>query len=196
MRRKGVNVLWIAGGAALLAIAARSSKAHAAEPERQPSSPESDPPRKRALPESSATDDEAVTEADEADEAAAAAKAAEQLEAAHAPLPSKRTTAPKPAPPSKLTAAPPPPSKLTTQAPDGYDPDKARRTAPALAEHLRRKARDYDRRLAKAWQTAAALDADGIYGGATRGALIHYGVRNPPRALFKPTATIPYTPPE
>ncbi len=219
-------MLWIAGGAALLALAAKSKKARAADgPVIEVDSPTiidvtpyptdgrrgsdvADPlnsRENRQLPDPTGPN----SQTDEADAAAAAAKAAELLEAAHppAPKPAKRTKRTKPhkaAPlPSKVTddpkadAAPyelPPTPDRTL--PDGYDPAKARKTAPALADHLKRKVYDYDRRLVRAWQTAAALEPDGIYGGATRGALIHYGVASPPKALFKPTQTIPYTPPE
>ena len=54
----------------------------------------------------------------------------------------------------------------------------------------------YSRTDVKLWQTHAGLTADGLYGGGTRGALIYYGVANPPRAYFKPVETITYVPPE
>jgi murein L,D-transpeptidase YcbB/YkuD len=73
----------------------------------------------------------------------------------------------------------------------------ARRGAKAVASHLARTGRSgYDRRLLRQWQTQAGLTGDGIYGGATRGALIFYGVKDPPRAFFKPVDTIPFSPPE
>ena len=51
--------------------------------------------------------------------------------------------------------------------------------------------------VTKAFQDAAGYvgdDVDGVYGPATRGALIFYGVPNPPPALFG-SGTKPYVPP-
>lgn len=84
-----------------------------------------------------------------------------------------------------------------SKALEGYDPDSARRGAKSLASHLKRTGRaGYDRRLLRAWQTKAGLKSDGIYGGETRGALLYYGASDAPQPFFKPTNTIPYTPPE
>lgn len=61
--------------------------------------------------------------------------------------------------------------------------------------HLRRKGKaQYDRRMLKTWQTQAGLAADGLYGPATRGALIAFGQKDPP-AVFYGTGTTTYTPP-
>jgi hypothetical protein len=54
----------------------------------------------------------------------------------------------------------------------------------------------YSHEQLKIWQRQAALTPDGVYGGSTRGALIAFGVKDPPRPFFKPVATIPYVPPE
>lgn len=134
------------------------------------------------------------------------------------PLPPQPSTTTKPPsssskpPSSSSTAAPvrppqasPPPASQTASAPPtgpnplpaGYNPAKARASAKQVAAHLAAKGRSgYSRDLLKAWQQAAALAPDGIYGGAARGALIHYGVKDPPRPFFKPTNTVPYQPPE
>lgn len=77
----------------------------------------------------------------------------------------------------------------------GYDPATARRLAPALASNVVQRKYNYDRKLAKQFQTAAGLDADGAYGGSSVGALRYFGIANPPRALFKPLAEQPYAPP-
>lgn len=42
----------------------------------------------------------------------------------------------------------------------------------------------YNRGLVEGFQEAAGLDPDGDYGPATVGALRHFGVRNPPAAVF------------
>lgn len=196
MMHKGVNLLWIVGGAALLAAAARANRASA-----------SDAPSLNDGPSDNGTKP-AQFNAD-ADAAAAAAKAAEMLDQERATKRTKKPTPHKPANHTKKKPTPPEPAKHTNEptpappdpkrssaAPDGYDPSKARSTAPKMAEHIKRRGSDYDRKILRAWQRAAALKADGIYGGGTRGALMHYGVPTPPRPLFKPTQTIPYTPPE
>jgi hypothetical protein len=46
----------------------------------------------------------------------------------------------------------------------------------------------------RAFQTAAGLKPDGVYGGGTRGALVYYGAPRAPAPLFAPTTTIPYSP--
>jgi hypothetical protein len=106
------------------------------------------------------------------------------------------TSAPRPAaPPAARTPAPraPAPKKLVLPP---YSPVEARETAPKVAAHLASQGRDHYRRDAlKIWQALAGLVADGLYGGATRGALIYYGVPVPPAAFFKPTATKAYVPP-
>lgn len=68
----------------------------------------------------------------------------------------------------------------------------ARKLATQLANNINNKKYDYARQLARDFQRAAGLKTDGIYGGETRGALLHYGVQRPPLALFKPTETVPY----
>jgi peptidoglycan hydrolase-like protein with peptidoglycan-binding domain len=49
------------------------------------------------------------------------------------------------------------------------------------------------------FQRAAGINADGLYGGSTRGALIYFGVRNPPAAYVRSTSrgreTVAYQPP-
>lgn len=89
------------------------------------------------------------------------------------------------------------PKSQGPQIPAGYDPAKAKAGASAIASHLAKKGpAGYSHPQLAVWQKQAALAPDGIYGGSTRGALIAYGVTNPPRPFFKPVATIPYVPPE
>ncbi len=81
--------------------------------------------------------------------------------------------------------------------PAGYDPAKARARAPVIAAHLAAKGpKAYSRSMLKDWQRYAGLRVDGIYAGSTRGALIFYGVPNPPRPFGQPVATLPYHPPD
>lgn len=95
------------------------------------------------------------------------------------------------------TSSPTAPSSAqqTPSIPDGYDPTTARKGARSVANNLTRGIANYSRPLLKQWQRQAGLKPDGVYGGATRGALIHYGVKDPPRPFFPPTNTIPYVPP-
>jgi murein L,D-transpeptidase YcbB/YkuD len=98
-------------------------------------------------------------------------------------------------PPIPVEVVPSAPVDSTAVAPSGYDPALAATLAPALESHLRVKKYDYSRPKLKEFQTAAGLKPDGVYGGGTRGALLYYGAKSPPRPLFAPTDTIPYTPP-
>jgi peptidoglycan hydrolase-like protein with peptidoglycan-binding domain len=92
--------------------------------------------------------------------------------------------------PAPLRPAPPPRS----QSP-GYKPDAAKRAAASVSAHLKRTGKaGYDRRLLRQWQTQAGLTADGLYGPATRGALIFYGQKDPP-AAFAGSGTVPFTAP-
>jgi hypothetical protein len=89
------------------------------------------------------------------------------------------------------------PKSQGPQIPAGYDPAKAKAGASAIASHLAKKGPSgYSHPQLAIWQKQAALAPDGIYGGSTRGALIAFGVKDPPRPFFKPVATIPYVPPE
>lgn len=101
----------------------------------------------------------------------------------------------RPAVPSQATQSAPKPPNL----PAGYDPATARRGARSLAAHLKRAGRaGYDRRLLEQWQRQAGMVPDRIYGGGTRGALLHYGVApaDAPQPFFAPFNTTPYVPPE
>jgi hypothetical protein len=96
-------------------------------------------------------------------------------------------------------AAPPAPDDAAAQPfvegpkpPAGFDAALARKLAPQLAKNVTEKKYSYSRKLARQFQTAAGIAAEGAYGGETRGALESFGVRRPPRALFKPTETVPY----
>jgi peptidoglycan hydrolase-like protein with peptidoglycan-binding domain len=91
--------------------------------------------------------------------------------------------------PSPTTETPPSPATAST-----YNAARARTLAPRVAENVRTRAYSYNRADVRAFQEAAGLNPDGIYGGVTRDALRHFGVRRPPAALFAPT-TGTYTPP-
>lgn len=105
---------------------------------------------------------------------------------------------PAPAPPPPDTTSPVPtpvvrPPVPTDITPEGFDPVAARTLAKKLAANLQAAGRDrYDRSLTREFQRAAGIDADGIYGGETKGALLAYGISSPPNAFFAPVATVPY----
>ena len=109
-------------------------------------------------------------------------------------------------PPPAASSAPgtvtPPPTPVAvpgapTGAPAGFDPVKARRIAPRIASHLKTKGiANYSRQALREFQVLAGINADGIYGGQTAGALRYYlGGAKPPAAMFKPVQEVPYTPP-
>jgi hypothetical protein len=108
-----------------------------------------------------------------------------------------------PATPGPVTVTPPPTSPSIPVAtapggiPAGYDPVKARRTAPRIAQHLKSKGiANYSRQALREFQTLAGIKPDGIYGGQTAGALRYYlGGAKPPAPMFKPVQEVPYTPP-
>lgn len=100
-------------------------------------------------------------------------------------------------PPGTVSASPELEPHHGPTLPAGYDPAKARARAPVIAAHLAaRGPKAYSRSELKAWQRLAHVRADGEYGGSTRGALVFYGVPNPPRPFVPPVATLPYQPPE
>ena len=131
------------------------------------------------------------------------AKKAEEIFTAPSPPPPIATPPlfpPAPAAPSPVT--PPPTSVAVPVAPApgvpaGFDPVKARRTAPRIASHLKSKGiANYSRQALREFQTLAGIKADGIYGGQSAGALRYYlGGASPPAAMFKPVQEVPYTPP-
>lgn len=99
-----------------------------------------------------------------------------------------------------VAAAPAAAAPPLAAAPQGYDPILAKTLAAQVEADLRasiqkNKRYDYNRDLMKRFQIAAGLTPDGIYGGGTRGAMLYYGRTRAPSPLFKPTNTIPYTPP-
>lgn len=101
------------------------------------------------------------------------------------------------APPPGTVSASPELEPRHGRTPAGYDPAQAHAQAQGIAAHLARKGpRAYDRETLRRWQTLAGLHADGIYGGSSRGALIAYGVSDPPRPFAPPYATLPYVPPD
>ena len=76
--------------------------------------------------------------------------------------------------------------------PPGFDPIKAKKMAPSVAGNLARRGRaGYSRSVLEAFQVAAGLGKDGKYGPASRGALIHFGIANPPPAYYG-SGTTPY----
>lgn len=82
------------------------------------------------------------------------------------------------------------------RTPPGYAPDKARASAREIAALLAKKGpKAYDHHKLFVWQTWAGLRPDGEYGGSTRGALVFFGVPDPPRPFSAPYATLPYAPP-
>lgn len=86
-------------------------------------------------------------------------------------------------------------SATTSRSLPGYNPTSARKGAASLSNNLKRTGKaGYDRRMMRQWQTQAGLTADGLYGPATRGALIYFGVKDPP-AAFSGSGTATYKPP-
>ena len=65
------------------------------------------------------------------------------------------------------------------------DLQEAKRKAQPMADHIRSKGTAYDRALLAVWQALAGLVPDGLYGPATRAALISAGARNVPANLFR-----------
>lgn len=146
----------------------------------------------------------------EAAEGAGAPDAAQTFRerAEEAPLRAEVTPAPSPVAPTPApvryepeASAPTPqstaelrvaPVEPTSALPAGFDPMKAKRTAQAVSTNITTRSYNYSRDGLRAWQRAAGLTPDGVYGGATRGALLFYGAANPPRALFAPTTTVDY----
>lgn len=86
-------------------------------------------------------------------------------------MPAEKPSAPKPA------AAPKPASSSGPSA-------AAKALAPSVGANLKAKGTAYDRKMLAAFQAAAGLAADGLYGPATRAALVACGV-SAPAALFK-----------
>lgn len=80
-----------------------------------------------------------------------------------------------------------------------FDEAEARRLASRVGTNLRQRGRRYDHALMRQFQRAAGLTADGLYGGSTRGALLYFGVRNPPAAYVRSAShgreTVTYQPP-
>ena len=83
---------------------------------------------------------------------------------------------------------------LPSVATEGYDPVNAKKQANGLAAHLRKMGRHYTRSEVSLFQTRAGIKADGAYGPMTREALQHFGVKNPPAAIYSGTGH--YQPPQ
>ena len=91
------------------------------------------------------------------------------------------------------TPAKSPQQPATAKPPAGFDLAKAKALAPKVNANLVASGiSKYDRVLLKQFQIVAGIAADGLSGGGARGALIFYGIANPPAPFFKPTATAPY----
>jgi hypothetical protein len=156
-------------------------------------------------PDPNAEDDIAAAARDAADQFEEDQKQAAAAAAARPPSVTAKPSTPITGPTIDVYAGPEnfqPPS-ASSQAPTsrplpaGYSPVQARKEAVSLAAHLKRAGRaGYDRRMLEAWQKKAGLTPDRIYGGASRGALIYYGVKDPVAAFFPPTQTVPFVPPE
>jgi len=99
--------------------------------------------------------------------------------------------------PAPVTAPPPTVASVPGQAirTAAYSASGARAIAPRVALDVRSRGRSYNREQMAEFQRAAGIVADGIYGGEARGALIAFGVRDAPGALFRPTNTIAYRAP-
>lgn len=106
-------------------------------------------------------------------------------------------TPPRRKPPGTVSASPELEPHHGPSHPPGYDPAQARARAPAIAALLARKGpKAYPRAALAEWQRLAGIRVDGEYAGSTRGALVHYGVDDPPRPFGQPYATLPYHPPD
>jgi peptidoglycan hydrolase-like protein with peptidoglycan-binding domain len=105
-------------------------------------------------------------------------------------LPPRPGAAPAPA---QAHAAPAPAPSSTA-----FNPTTARILAAQVEKNLRNppagNVYNYDRKLMASFQKAAGIAQDGIYGGGTRAALLYYGAKNAPAALFAPK-TGTYKPP-
>lgn len=75
--------------------------------------------------------------------------------------------------------------------PAGFDPTIASTLAPSVASNIASKQYDFDRSLLKKFQAAAGIDADGIYGNDSWGALLYF-TSAAPRALYQPNVPTPY----
>jgi peptidoglycan hydrolase-like protein with peptidoglycan-binding domain len=102
------------------------------------------------------------------------------------------TLPPRPGASPTTHAAPPAPSSSAVSA------TLARALAAQVEKNLRnppaKNIYNYDRKLMASFQKAAGIAQDGLYGGGTRAALIYYGAKNVPAALFAPK-TGTYKPP-
>lgn len=70
--------------------------------------------------------------------------------------------------------------------PPGYNPTSAGRLAKQVARNIDGKGcAGYSRQLLRQFQRAAGIAVDGLYGGGSRGALMHFGIRRPPEACVR-----------
>lgn len=97
---------------------------------------------------------------------------------------------PPPPPPPVVTPSRPPPRKSSgpTVISKGAVPEDARMMMPGVAGDLSAHGANYNRTALKAFQRAAGIAADGLYGGRTRGALLFYGAP----IVIPPPMTAPF----
>lgn len=70
--------------------------------------------------------------------------------------------------------------------PPGYNPVSARKLSKQVARNIDAKGCvGYSRQLLRQFQRSAGIAVDGLYGGGSRGALVHYGIRRPPEACVR-----------
>lgn len=127
--------------------------------------------------------------------------AAPMRSAAAAKQPVKPSAAPRPtqqqatAIQKAKAALPPTPAaaRAKVPAPAGTDLAKAKRMAANVAANIKKQGRKYDVAQMKAFQTAAGLKPDGLYGPVAKSALSYFGAAAP-AALFK-GQDLKYVPP-
>jgi len=95
-----------------------------------------------------------------------------------------------------------PPKKDTPKAPQPPpNAVKALDLAPRVASDIFERGRNYSRDMLAAFQAAAGIAADGLYGGQSAGALMFWLEQSgspliaPPEPIFGAKAIQPYTPP-
>lgn len=95
-----------------------------------------------------------------------------------------------------MPAATMPAAKPTSTKPKGTDLAKAKSMAASVAGNLKSKGKSgYDKKQLAAFQTAAGLTGDGVYGPASQAALKYFGAKNAP-AAFVGGKVRTYTPPK
>jgi murein L,D-transpeptidase YcbB/YkuD len=83
--------------------------------------------------------------------------------------------------------------QVKVPSPPGTDLPKAKKMAGQVASNVKKGVKLYDRKLVKAFQTAAGLTPDGLYGPVCASALRYFGAVAP-APLFK-GQDLKYVPP-